>query len=356
MVFKPDQPFNDLPLLPPSKEAWETVPIYKVLAEARAAMAELKGRMPVIPNPLMLINTLVLQEAKESSSIENIFTSSDKLYKAFASPSSEPDPQTKEVLRYRTALYNAWIQQQKNGLTLGLMEDIFKKIKDKEDGVRDSQVYIGNRYQIIYTPPCCKEVLVDMLNNWLLFAKSDDGIDPLIKMAILHYQFEAIHPFIDGNGRTGRVMNILYLTEVGILDQPVLYLSQYINAFKADYYRLLREVTENGNWEDWLIYMLTAVKQTAIETLSKINQIYELLQNTVELVRIEANDIYSRELIDLLFMQPYCKIKFLVDSGIASRNTASKYLNRLVELDILKLEKIGNESLYLNKKLYELLG
>lgn len=356
MAFAASQPYNELPLLPPAEEAWEILPVYKVLAEARAAMAELKGRMPIIPNPLMLINTLVLQEARESSSIENIFTTSDKLYKAFASTTTEPDPQTKEVLRYRTSLYDGWLQQQKTGLSIDLLENIYRKIKDNEDGIRDVEVYIGNRYQVIYTPPCCRDVLKEKLNNWLSFANSDEGIDPLIKMVILHYQFEAIHPFTDGNGRTGRVMNVLYLTQAGLLDQPVLYLSQYINAFKADYYRLLREVTENGSWEGWLLYMLTAVKETAKETLHKINQIYELLQSTIEFVRSEAGDIYSRELIEILFTQPYCKINFLVEKGIASRNTASKYLHRLVDIDILSLEKIGNESLYLNKKLYKLLS
>lgn len=356
MAFASDQPFNDLPLLPPAKEAWETIEVYKLLAEARASLAELKGRMPVIPNPLMLINTLVLQEARESSSIENIFTSSDKLYKAFASTASEPDPQTKEVLRYRTALYDAWLQQHESGLSLELLENIYRKIKDKEDGIRDAEVYIGNQYQVIYTPPCCKDVIHEKLTNLLSFAHSDDGIDPLVKMAILHYQFEAIHPFMDGNGRAGRVMNVLYLTQVGILDQPVLYLSQYINAFKSEYYRLLREVTENGNWEGWLVYILTAINETAKETLRKINEIHELLQATVDKVRTEASDIYSRELVDMLFIQPYCKIGFLVEGGIASRNTASKYLNRLVEMNILGLDKVGNESLYLNKELYALLS
>jgi len=355
-MFNSDKPYNDLPLLPPAKETWETLSIYKVLAEARAAMAELKGRMPIIPNPLMLINTLVLQEAKESSSIENIFTSSDKLYKAFASSTTEPDPQTKEVLRYRTALFDAWQHQQAKGLDLPLIENIYQKIKDKDDGVRDKPVYIGNRFQVVYTPPCCQDLLNEMLANWLDFAQADDGIDPLIKMALLHYQFEAIHPFTDGNGRTGRVLNVAYLTQIGIIDQPVLYLSQYINSLKTDYYRLLRGVTENGEWEAWLVYMLTAVKQTALETLNKINQIHELLQATIEKVKTEGEDVYSRELVDLLFVQPYCKISFLVEAGIASRNTASKYLNRLVDLEILELEKMGNESLYLNKQLYKLLS
>lgn len=356
MRFSNTLPYNELPLLPPSKNSWETMDVYKLLAEARAAMAELKGRMPIIPNPLMLINTLILQEARESSSIENIFTSSDKMYKAFASSQTTPDPHTKEVLRYRTALYEGWQYQQKHGLDIDLLENIYRKIKDKTDGVRDKQVYIGNQYHITYTPPCCRDLLIEKLKNWLEFALKKDNIDPLIKMTLLHYQFEAIHPFEDGNGRTGRVMNVLYLTQTGLLDQPVLYLSQYINTYKSDYYRLLKDVTENGNWSDWIIYMLTAVTKTAKETLKKINEIYDLLHKTIQKVKDEAPDIYSRELVDTLFMQPYCKISFLVDNGIASRNTASKYLNRLVELNILTSEKIANETLYLNKKLYELLS
>ncbi|MAT52991.1 MAG: cell filamentation protein Fic [Saprospirales bacterium] len=356
MAFQPDIPYNDLPLLPPDKANWETLAVYKNLAEARAAMAELKGRMPIIPNPLMLINTLVLQEAKESSSIENIFTSSDKLYKAFASSTMDADPQTKEVLRYRVALYEGWQQQQNNGIDLSLIENVYRKIKDKNDGIRDSEVYLGNRYKVVYTPPCCYEILNEKLKNWVEFAKANDDIDPLIKMAILHYQFEAIHPFTDGNGRTGRVLNVLYLTQAGLIDKPVLYLSKFINAFKADYYRLLLGVTESSDWEAWVIYMLKAVKATAEETLKKLNQIFELLHNTIEKVRTEAGDIYSRELVDMLFVQPYCKISFLVNGGIASRNTASKYLNRLVDLGILELEKVGNESLYLNRQLYDLLS
>ncbi len=356
MAYSPVKPYNALPLLPPNLEQWETFTVYRILAEARAAIAELKGRMPIIPNPLMLINTLVLQEAKDSSSIENIFTTSDKLYRAFASTATQADPQTKEVLRYRTALYEAWQQLQHDDFSLELLENICRKIKNTQDGIRDTEVFIGNRFKVVYTPPCCRDVLVRKLNNLLEYIQDENQTDPLVKMAILHYQFEAIHPFIDGNGRAGRVLNVLYLTKVGVLEQPVLYLSQYINAFKTDYYRLLQEVTVSGHWEAWIIYMLTAVKATAIETLRKINAIHDLLRDTVEKVRTDAPDVYSRELIDMLFIQPYCKISFLVEAGIASRNTASKYLNRLVELDLLEKEQLGSEFLYLNKKLYELLS
>lgn len=350
-----DKPYNELPLLPPSKDVWEKVEVYKLLAEARAALAELKGRCPVIPNPFMLINTLVLQEAKDSSSIENVFTTSDKLYKAFASSTTSADPQTKEVLRYRQSLISAWNELKRNDLSLAIIEEIYREIKEKEDGVRDREVYIGNAFETIYTPPCCKKVLVKKLNNWIEYANAKDLTDPLIKMAILHYQFEAIHPFADGNGRTGRVLNVLFLTKLDLLDHPILYLSKYINTYKNDYYRLLREVTTSGNWTEWIIYILTSIKETAIYTLEKVNAIYTLFQETIEKIKNETPDIYSYELVSLLFEQPYCKIAFLVDKGIASRNTASKYLGILTEEGILKKEPSGNESLYLNKNLYQLL-
>jgi len=356
MTFAADQPYNELPHIPPNNSAWESLDIYKGLAEARAALAELKGRCPVIPNPMMLINTLVLQEAKDSSSIENIFTSSDKLYRAFSSNSTTPDAHTKEVLRYRQALLEAWNKLSSKGLSIELIEGIYQQIKEKKDGIRNEQVYIVNSFETIYTPPNSKDVITKKIENWIDFANANDGIDPLIKLAILHYQFEAIHPFSDGNGRIGRVMNVLYLSKTGILEDPVLYLSKYINSYKNDYYQLLREVTENGNWSGWILYMLTALKETAVHTLEKVNAIYTLFQQTQEKIKSDAGDIYSYELVEILFHQPYCKIGFLVDAKVASRNTASKYLNRLVDLKILDKKQSGNESLYLNRKLFKILS
>jgi len=357
MAFSKDQPYNDLPALPPQVQPWEDLDVYKKLSAARAALAELKGRAPVIPNPKMLINTLVLKEAKDSSSIENIFTTNDKLYKAFATPSTTTDPQTKEVLRYRHALWAAWQKLDEDGWSLNLIEEIYRAIKEAEDGVRDKRVYIGNRSTVVYTPPCCHDVLTEKLENWLHFTQDKtDGIDPLVKMALLHHQFEAIHPFSDGNGRTGRVLNVLYLSQAGLLDQPILYLSRFINDNKPDYYRLLRKVTEDGNWKEWLIYILSAVEETARYTLDQVNAIFDLFQRTQEKVKEEAPKVYSYELVEMLFHQPYCKISFLVDAGIASRNTASKYLNELEEIGILEKEQSGNEMLYLNKELYQLLA
>lgn len=350
-----NKPYNELPLLPPDKKVWEKIEVYKILAEARAALAELKGRCPVIPNPFMLINTLVLQEAKDSSSIENIFTTSDKLYKAFASSTVAADPQTKEVLRYRQALLTAWNEIQQSDISIDIIESIYRQIKEKKDGVRDSQVFVGNAFKTIYTPPCCRDLLIQKLKNLIDFAEVEKETDPLIKLTLMHYQFEAIHPFTDGNGRTGRVLNVLYISKWGLLDQPVLYLSKYINTYKNDYYRLLRDVTENNNWTEWIIYMLTAVKETAVFTLNKVNAIYRLFLSTIEKIKNEAPEVYSFELVSLLFEQPYCKIGFVVEAGIASRNTASKYLGKLVEIKVLEKEQAGNEALFLNKNLYSIL-
>ncbi|MEW6703061.1 MAG: Fic family protein, partial [Bacteroidota bacterium] len=199
-------------------------------------------------------------------------------------------------------------------------------------------------------------ILLDKLNNWFDVAVNKKDIDPLLKMAILHYQFEAIHPFSDGNGRTGRILNVLYLCLEKLLDLPVLYLSKYILDNKTDYYRLLREVTENNNWENWILYILEAVKQTSVLTLQKVNSIFDNYTSVMERVKAEANEIYSRELIDIIFSQPYCKISILEEQKVASRNTASKYLKRLEELGILTSETVGRETLYKNISLYAILS
>ncbi|OGU69403.1 MAG: cell filamentation protein Fic [Ignavibacteria bacterium RBG_16_36_9] len=356
MSFRREHPFNDLPLLLPGKKNWETLEVYKKLADARAALAELKGRLPIIPNPLMLINTLVLQEAKDSSTIENIFTTNDALYKAFSS-NLNTDPSTKEVLRYREALWNAFSKMKSSSdYSSKLAIEIFKKITSKNEGIRNVQVYIGSSTHIVYTPPEPGNILTEKLNNWFDVALNNNSIDPLIKMAMLHYQFEAIHPFSDGNGRTGRILNVLYLCKEKLIDLPVIYLSKYILDHKNDYYRFLREVTENGQWEGWILFMLEAVNQTAAFTLNKVNAIYEDYISVIEKVKKEAPDIYSHELIGVIYNQPYCKIAILEEKKIASRNTASKYLRRLEELGILASEVVGRETLYKNLSLLSILA
>lgn len=357
MSISKDQPYNDLPLLLPDSSNWEKLSIYKKLAEARAALAELKGRLPIIPNPLMLINTLVLQEAKDSSTIENIFTTNDQLYKALSSSATSTDTATKEVLRYREALWNSFNEiKSPADFSLELTVKIFKLITGKTEEVRTEQVYIGSPSHVVYTPPEPGAVLFEKLNNWFDSALNNKGLDPLLKMAILHYQFEAIHPFSDGNGRTGRILNVLFLSLENLLDLPVLYLSKYILRNKNDYYRLLREVTENNNWENWLLYMLEAVRETSVFTLEKVNAIFDNYNSVIEKVKAEAADVYSHELIDVIFSQPYCKISILEEREIASRNTASKYLKRLEKIGILSSETVGREVLYKNTALYDILS
>jgi Fic family protein len=357
MGYSKDEPYNDLPLLPPDPKVWETIEVYKKLAEARAALAELKGRLPIIPNPLMLINTLVLQEAKDSSTIENIVTSNDNLFKAFSTPKAAFDPATKEVLRYREALWKASTSLKRaEDLSLDLIETIFKTITQKPEGVRDHQVWIKSSSGVVYTPPEAGKVLKSKLDNWFDVALKKNAIDPLLKMAMLHYQFEAIHPFTDGNGRTGRILNVLYLGLEKLLDLPVLYLSKYVLQHRSDYYVLLRGVTESENWTDWILFMLEGVKQTSVFTLERVNAIHDQYVAVMERVQKEAADIYTRELIEVIFSQPYCKIAILEEMNIASRNTASKYLHRLEELGILQSDSVGREVLYKNVGLYDLLA
>ncbi|HEY5537005.1 MAG TPA: Fic/DOC family N-terminal domain-containing protein [Ignavibacteria bacterium] len=358
MSYDKNLPYNDLPLLLPSENVWEEIGIYKKLKDARATLAELKGRMHIIPNPLMLINTLVIQEAKDSSTIENIFTTNDKLYKAFSSNLHNIDPATKEVLRYREALWAAFSGlHKKEDFSKELAVKIFKTLTQKEEEIRISQVYIGNSQQVIYTPPEPGKILFDKLNNWFDIAiDSSIEIDPLIKMAILHYQFEAIHPFSDGNGRTGRILNVIYLCLEKLIDIPVIYISNYILNNKSDYYRLIREVTEAGIWKNWIIYMLEAIRITSILTLKKVNAIYDYYIETIEKIKKEANDIYSHELIEVIFSQPYCKIAILEQKKIASRNTASKYLKRLEDIGILSSEVVGKEKLFKNVSLIKILS
>ena len=357
MAFSRNKPYDDLSLLPPPPEVYESIEVYRKLARSRASLAELKGRLPIIPNPLMLINTLVLQEARDSSSIENIFTTNDKLFRAFTSSGASADPATKEVLRYREALWEAYQKLEKDGdWNNDLIIAIFRKLTEKDETIRDEQNYINAPNATIYTPPSPGEMLKVKLDNFFDYIHTENGADPLIKLAIMHYQFEAIHPFSDGNGRTGRILSVLYLTHKGLLELPVLYLSKYILEFKRDYYRLLEGVTVNGEWANWILFILEAIEQTARFTLGKVDAIYALFNEVKAQIQREAGDIYSYELLEILFSQPYCKIGILVDKGIASRNTASKYLKRLEAIGILSEIKEGRETLYLNKRLYELLS
>jgi len=359
MSFDPKQPYNDLPLLPPKYEL-ETKAVLKKCVAANKALAELKGAGDLIPNQAVLINVIPLQEAKLSSEIENIVTTQDALFQAALDENRVTDLATREVLRYRTALRKGFESVQSVPFRLRLLEILCGVLRNEKVTFRaDDGVYIGNpaAKTITYTPPKGAVVMRAKLRNLeeFLLAKDDD-LDPLVRMAVAHYQFEAIHPFIDGNGRTGRILNILFLVHAGLLRLPVLYLSRHLIQHKAEYYRLLRGVTERGEWEPWLIFMLTGVEETAAWTTSRILAVRDLFDQTLARCRAKLpSKVYSKELVELVFTQPYCKIQFLVEAGIAERQTASEYLQELEKLGILKGEKRGREILYKHPALLKVL-
>ena len=361
MTFDQNKPYNDLPALPPKAEV-ETRQVLKKAISAARAVAELKGMGGVIPNQAMLVNTLVLQEAKASSEIENIVTTNDALFRAMAaSAATEVDSATKEVLRYREALWQGFNRVKAKGhLSADLFIHLVQVIKKDKHGIRNRPgTMIGNARtrEVIFTPPEGEAVIRRKLDELERFIHASDAFDPLVKLALVHYQFEAIHPFFDGNGRTGRLVNILFLVHKGLLDFPVLYMSKYIIDRKPEYYRRLRRVTENGEWEAWILYMLEAVENTSMLTRQRILAIRELLDETLELAKSKLPArVYSKDLIELIFRQPYTKGQFVVDAGLAERKTAADYLQELEQIGVLKSQKVGKENLYLNVRLYELLA
>jgi Fic family protein len=352
-MFSRAQPFNDLPDLPPPRDL-ETKAVLKQAISANRVLAGLKGLAAQIPNQGMLINSIVLQEARLSSEIENIVTSNDELYRAEADADGKTDPQTKEVLRYRQALYHGFHALRDRPLSANLFVEIVQIIKQTELQVRalpGTVLKNPTTGEVVYTPPVGKDVIWNKLSNLESFMHADDGLDPLVKMAVVHYQFEAIHPFPDGNGRTGRILNLLFLVEKGLLDIPVMFLSRYIIANRSAYYEGLRKVTEEGDWENWILFMLRAVESTALDTFDKVVRIRDLMEQVRERVRMERPGIYSKDLIEVIFQHPYTKIQFLVEEGIAKRQTASVYLQELTMLGILREIKRGREKYYINEQL-----
>lgn len=353
MPFDRLQPYNDLPLLPPATEL-ETRAVLKQAISTNRILANLRGLAAQIPNQGVLINSIVLQEARLSSEIENIVTTNDELYRADADADGKTDAHTKEVLRYRQALNFGFKELTQRPLTTNLFIDLVRIIKEVDFGVRrvPGTALKNAQGEVIYTPPVGEAVIRDKLANLEQFIHADDGLDPLVKMAVMHYQFEAIHPFEDGNGRTGRILNLLYLVECGLLDIPVLFLSRYIIANKVGYYDGLRGVTERQDWENWILYMLRAVESTAQQTFDQVTRIRVLMEQVRERVQKEAPGIYSKDLIEVIFRHPYTKIQFLVDAGIAKRQTASTYLQTLAGLGLLRPSKHGREMYYINEALF----
>jgi Fic family protein len=361
MVFDRSKPYNDLPVLPPVVDV-ESRAVLKACISAHAAVAALKAAGQLIPNQAVLINSIPLLEAQASSEIENIVTTADQMFLFDGSSEAEADPATKEALRYRTALWEGYRALKTRPLSTNTAVQICRAIKGVDMDIRKTPgTTLSNdrTRQVVYTPPEGAGLQREKLANWEQWMHGTlhgaAEIDPLVRMAAGHYQFEAIHPFTDGNGRTGRVINLLYLVEQGLLDIPVLYLSRHILRNKADYYSGLQSVTETGRWEPWLLYMLTGVTETARWTMNKIVAVRDLIEETTQRMRRDASQIYSRELAELVFVRPYCRIAHVVEAGLAKRQTASTYLKELTAIGILKEHKVGREKIFLNPAFMDLL-
>ncbi|TCK19674.1 Fic family protein [Ancylobacter aquaticus] len=358
MSFRADSPYNDLPLLPPCEDV-ETKAVLKACIAARAALSELRVSGQLIPNQAVLINSIPLLEAQASSEIENIVTTTDRLFRFANEAGDQADPATKEALRYRTALNDGFESLKQRPVSTSTAVAVCRTIKGVELDIRATPgTALMNEATgtVVYTPPDGQALLREKLANWERYIHEAEDIDPLIRLAVMHYQFEAIHPFIDGNGRTGRVLNLLYLVDKGLLDIPVLYLSRYIIGNKRAYYDRLLAVTTDGAWQDWILYMLEAIRETADWSTARIRAIRDLLDQTAGQIRRDLPKIYSRELAEVIFVNPYCRIGDLVSAGIAKRQAASVYLKTLTERGLLQEMKAGRENLYINPTLLSLLS
>lgn len=350
-----------IPFIPknlPLTQDIETKQILKKTISANRALAKLNGVAKIIPNQNILINSLVLQEAKDSSEIENIITTHDELYRA-SLDIKDITNEAKEVQNYSHALLKGYNLVKTNQLLLKkYIVEIQQELEQNNAGVRkQAGTVLKNTHtgEVIFTPPQDYKTLHSLLDNLEKFINEPNDVDPLVTMAIIHYQFETIHPFYDGNGRTGRIINILYLILKDLLDIPILYLSRYIIKNKSDYYRLLQEVRTKGSMEKWVLYMLDGVEQTSLETIELVENIKNIMDKTQNIVREKLPNIYSKDLIEILFIHPYTKIDFLVTTLGITRKTASSYLKQLEEINLISGTKIGRNKYFINIELFEIL-
>lgn len=357
MSWNPQVPYSDLPSLPPRVEL-ESRAVLKATVAARAALAGLDQSAQLLPNPAVLLNAATLLEAQASSEIENIVTTADELFRHAVSDEAA-DHATKEALRYRAALYEGVAALHARPLTFGTAELVCSRIKDVEMAIRKmpgTRIANPATREVIYAPPEGFEVIAQKLADWERFLHDDaDGLDPLVRMAVAHYQFEAIHPFHDGNGRTGRIVNILVLMEAGLIAEPVLYTSRYIIRHKAEYYRLLNAVTREGVWQEWVLYMLRAVEETARSALIKINAIRNVQVEVAERARNATRGGRDAAFLNLLFEQPYTRIKAVIERCGVSRPTATGWLDDLVTAGVLDQVRLGRERLFVNRRFLEVL-
>lgn len=368
-IIDPDRnnPWNELPLLPLDEENFRTLPIIEQLMGTRIALAKLKEQSDSLPNPGIMVSTITLQEARQSSAIENVFTTDDELYKAFSESDEIQEGPIKEILNYREAIFEGFNYLKDHGLNKNVIVDLYRMIKNESDGIREHEVWITGINEVtkervrVYTPPSGKFILEEKLENLIDFITNDDKykVDPVHKMIISHAQFEAIHPFKDGNGRTGRILNVLILTLKEVLSDPVLYLSGYINRTKQEYYYHLGNVTKNGNWQAWINYMLKAVQDTAYVTYDKIESIHGSMreaQNTLS----ETNFKKQHLLIEKIYTHPFTTVKHLTKSndnpgGLYAENTARNYLAKLTKIGILQKVNIGGNHYFKNVQLTNIL-
>jgi len=355
--FDKNIPYNDLPLLPPNADI-ETKKILRKTILAGRALAQLNGTLKNLPNPTLFLDTIYLQEAKASSEVENIITTNDELYKSLVADRKVENSATKEVLSYKEALWLGFEQLKKKPfITTNLCINIVQCIKQNTASIRvtPGTTLNNTKGEVIYTPPSGENVIREKLANLEMFINEDVTIDPLIKMALMHYQFEAIHPFADGNGRTGRILLLLYLKLSGLLDTPAIFLSEYIIKNKADYYKSLRSVTEKNDWENYILYMLDMIEETSARGSERLGKITTAIDKTAEEIKTKLPKIYSKDLVEILFRLPYTKRQHLIDENIGNPKTVRNYLIALEENGFLKSVKVGKEKLYLNERLLKIL-
>lgn len=368
-TINPDRnvPWNGLPKLPLDPTIYRDLDVFESLGRAKAALGKLQGRSIAIPNQGILVNAISLQEAKASSEIEHIFTTDDELYRAFSEDANQVGGSAKEVLRYRKSI---WSGQEyltaHSKFDLAYFELIYRTTTQFTDGLRQPfvQTYIRqegsglNAGKTIYTPPRGQEILEELMHNLIDFANQYQSpeMDPLIRLAIAHFQFEAIHPFRDGNGRTGRIFNIHFLVQSGLLDLPILYLSKYILREKEHYYSTLAGVTQRGDWKAWFVFLFRGIEETSQDTFQKITDILRAKDAMLQVLETETKIARPESLLEAIFTQPFTKVKHLVDQNRYSENTARQYLNKLVELGICEKRRISGGDYYLNLELYRILG
>lgn len=355
--FDRRMPYNNLPLLPPKADV-ETKEVLRKTISAGRALAQLNATLMNLPNPTLFLDTIYVQEAKASSEVENIITTNDELYKSLVADRIVENASTAEVLSYKEALWLGLEQlKTKPFITTNLCISIVQCIKQNSASIRvtTGTTLVNSQGEVIYTPPAGEDVIREKLANLEKFINEDVSLDPLIKMALMHYQFEAIHPFVDGNGRTGRILLLLYLKLSGLLDTPAIYLSEYIIKHKAEYYTRLRGVTENNDWESYILYMLDMIEETSKKGLEQLNKISAAMEKTAKEIKTKLPKVYSKDLVEILFRLPYTKRQHLIDENIGNPKTVGSYLQKLEDQGFLQSVKVGKEKLYLNQELLKII-